>query len=210
MRYRFILLFLYLSAFQAIVYAQVAESGHNITVSTEVATILFLTKTQTVPSGAKFPIEVQVSDRFIGKHVVFSLKHGAGKFEIPETKDGTQKGRQIEVRTDSTGRASAIFKFAPKAGPVIIQSHVKNFSGVSSELPMTAVELTRWRYRLDLGVEFNEDLNNGFGKKFLNLGLTTNTHWGHSFHTEFEARLTSVLQRDLIAEVDSAVFLSWI
>ncbi len=72
-------------------------------------------------------------------------------------------------------------------------------------LRMLAIDRSRWRHGLEFGSEFNQDLNNQFGSQFFTLGLVGDTHWGKSFHTQFEARLTSVLQRDTLMELTQAV-----
>ena len=129
------------------------------------------------------------------QQVTFKIVNGDGQIN---------GGPEASVTTDSNGVASAKFDSGNIPGVTKIKVETPSFLARATSLDLFNVDLARWRYVFHIGAEFNNSANTGFGKQFLNVGLTTNTHWGDSFHTEFEARLTSVLQRDLLTEATEA------
>ena len=152
---------------------------------------------------SSYPIQVQVIDAncqgIANQEVVIEKRSGYGEFQGDDSAAVTKS-------TDGDGFVRVNFSVDELPGPTVISAYLKSLkTGTNEEttLELNPIDLNRWRYALEIGNEFNRDLSSGFGRPFLYVGLTTNTHWGRSLHTQFDARLTSVLTRDLLAGVQT-------
>ncbi|MGH9768346.1 MAG: hypothetical protein ACREAB_13000, partial [Blastocatellia bacterium] len=141
------------------------------------------------------------------KQIKFTKELGAGKFV-------NEQNESVTTKTDGDGHARMRFEVgelgvpAAMTSPVEITADCADCGAIEvspATLQLLVVDRSRWRHALEFGSEFNQDLNNQFGSQFFTLGLIGDTHWGKGFHTQFGARLTSVLQRDTLEELNNAV-----